>query len=62
MNFRLVWVGADDEPLGRQPSVEGEIPAVRRFLSTPPRYERQGTEMVRLRAVGKWRNQTNRRG
>ena len=47
MNFRLVWVGADDDPPGRQPLAQDGVAAVRHFPSGTPRYEQQGTEMVR---------------
>src|SRR5277367_2387953 len=47
MNFRLVWVGADDERPGRQPAAHDKIAATRHVPSGMPRYERQGSEMVR---------------
>jgi hypothetical protein len=45
MNFRLVWMGSDDDPPGRQPSAREQVAAVK-FLSGTF-YEQLGTEMVR---------------
>jgi len=46
MNFRLVWVGSDDDPPVQQPAAPESGDAVR-GVRTAPRYEQAGTEMAR---------------
>jgi hypothetical protein len=46
MNFRLVWMGPVDDPPGSLSSAQKG--AAVRHLPSGPRYEQQGTEMVRL--------------
>jgi hypothetical protein len=46
MNFRLVWIGSDDNPPERWPLAEKDITPVR-SLKSGVMYERQGTGIVR---------------
>src|SRR5258706_9243947 len=53
MNFRLVWMGSDDDPPGRQPAAQETVAAVRPF--PPALYEQLGTEMVRCERLANGR-------
>src|SRR5271163_3185767 len=45
MNFRLVWMGPDDDPETTREIRTEEAP--RRLSTSLPHYEQRGTEMVR---------------
>ena len=52
MNFRLVWVGSDDDPQAPRPAAEDNAARVGPCASEVM-YERQGNRMVRRNSRGK---------
>ena len=52
MNFRLVWVGSDDDPPARRPAAEDNVARVGPCASGVM-YERQGKRMVRRNSRGR---------